>query len=95
MAAIGAILVRRPRSEFVPGHQLRVMNGVFNQETTTAFKRDFGVANLIEGLSMTEIPGAFSNPYEGPHKLASMGKPGRHPDATRSRAEGTAAPAVA
>jgi crotonobetaine/carnitine-CoA ligase len=29
---------------------------------------------------MTEIPGAFSNPYEGPHKLGSIGKPGRHPD---------------
>ena len=29
---------------------------------------------------MTEIPGAFSNPFEGPHKLGAMGRPGVHPD---------------
>jgi len=81
MMAISAILARRPRSEFVPGHRLRVVNGSgFTQETLDVYRNEFGIATVIEGLGMTEIPGAFSNPYEGPHKLGSMGKPGRHPD---------------
>ncbi len=84
MAAIGTILARRPRSEFVPGHRLRLVNGTFTEESADVFRRDFGVTKLIEGLSMTEIPGAFSNPYEGPHKLASMGRPGLHPDSART-----------
>jgi crotonobetaine/carnitine-CoA ligase len=29
---------------------------------------------------MSEIPGALNNPFEGPHKIGSMGKPSRHPD---------------
>jgi crotonobetaine/carnitine-CoA ligase len=33
---------------------------------------------------MTEIPGAFSNPFDGPHKLATMGKPGVHPDPSQT-----------
>jgi len=81
MAAVSTILARRPRSEFVPGHQLRVVNGSgFTQETLDVFKHEFGVPTVIEGLGMTEIPGAFSNPFEGPHKLGCMGKPGVHPD---------------
>lgn len=84
MAAVSTILARRPRSEFVPEHKLRVVNGSgFTQETLDAFKNEFGVPTVIEGLGMTEIPGAFSNPFEGPHKLASMGKPGVHPDPAR------------
>ncbi len=84
MAAVSTILARRPRSEFVPEHKLRVVNGSgFTQETLDAFKNEFGVPTVIEGLGMTEIPGAFSNPFEGPHKLASMGKPGVHPDPSR------------
>ncbi|MBI3069008.1 MAG: AMP-binding protein [Betaproteobacteria bacterium] len=88
MMAVSAILARRPRSEFVPGHRLRVVNGSgFTQETMDAYMREFGVAKVIEGLGMTEIPGAFSNPYDGPHELGSMGKPGVHPDPSRKWTE--------
>jgi crotonobetaine/carnitine-CoA ligase len=45
-----------------------------------AFLNEFGVARVIEGFGMSEAPGAFSMPYDGPHRLASMGKPGLHPD---------------
>lgn len=81
MAAVSSILARRPRSEFVREHGIRVANGSgFTQETLDVFKNEFGISTVIEGLGMTEIPGAFSNPYEGPHKLACMGKPGAHPN---------------
>jgi crotonobetaine/carnitine-CoA ligase len=81
MAAVSTILARRPRSEYVPGHRLRVVNGSgFTEETLAVFKHDFNVPTIIEGLGMTEIPGAFSNPFEGPHKLAAMGRPGLHPN---------------
>lgn len=81
MAAVSTILARRPRSEFVSGHRLRVANGSgFTEETLRAFTDEFGIGTIIEGLGMTEIPGAFSNPFEGPHKLGAMGKPGVHPD---------------
>jgi crotonobetaine/carnitine-CoA ligase len=81
MAAVSTILARRPRSEFVREHRIRVVNGSgFTQETLDVFRNEFGVPTVIEGLGMTEIPGAFSNPFEGPHKLGCMGKPGAHPD---------------
>jgi len=83
--AVSTILARRPRSEFVPEHKLRVVNGApFTQETMDVFKNEFGVPTVIEGFGMTEIPGAFSNPFDGPHKLATMGKPGVHPDPSQS-----------
>lgn len=79
--AVLTILVRRPRSEFVPGHKLRVVSAApFIKETRDGFLKDFGVERAIEGYGMTEIPGAFSNPYEGPSKVATMGKPGVHAD---------------
>jgi carnitine-CoA ligase len=81
MAAVSTILARRPRSEYVPGHTLHVVNGSgFTAETLDVFTREFQLNKVIEGLGMTEIPGAFSIPFEAPHKLACMGKPGRHPD---------------
>jgi crotonobetaine/carnitine-CoA ligase len=81
MAAVSTILARRPRSEFVPGHRVRVVNGSgFTEETWRVFRDEFHVPTLIEGLGMTEIPGAFSVPFEGPHKLGAMGRPGRHPN---------------
>ncbi|MBC7780857.1 MAG: AMP-binding protein [Proteobacteria bacterium] len=77
--AVSTILARRPRSEFVPEHTLRVVNGApFTQEVLDVFLNEFGVERIVEGFGMTEIPGAFSNPYEGPHKVASMGRPGVH-----------------
>lgn len=81
IAAVSNILLRRPRSEFVPGHALRKIYGApFTAETYQVFDREFGVPTLIEGYGMSEIPGALNNPFDGPHKVGSMGLPSRHPD---------------
>lgn len=81
IAAVSNILLRRPRSEFVPGHALRKIYGApFSAETYDVFQREFGVPTLIEGYGMSEIPGALNNPFEGPHKIGSMGMPSVHPD---------------
>ncbi len=81
IAAVSNILLRRPRSEFMPGHCLRKIYGApFSAETYDVFQREFGVPTLIEGYGMSEIPGALNNPFEGPHKIGSMGKPSLHPD---------------
>jgi crotonobetaine/carnitine-CoA ligase len=81
MAAVGGILARRPRSEFVPGHRLGVVNGSgFTAETLRIFNEEFGVPVVIEGYGMSEIPASLGNPYEGPRKLGSLGLPCRHPD---------------
>jgi carnitine-CoA ligase len=88
ISAVSTILARRPRGEFVREHKLRVVNGApFTQEAMDVFRNEFGVEKVIEGFGMTEIPGAFSNPYDGPHKVASMGKPGVHPDPKRKWTE--------
>lgn len=79
--AVSTILARRPRSEFVPEHRLRVVNGApFTRETLDVFENEFGIERVVEGFGMTEIPGAFSNPYAGPHKVGSMGRPGIYAD---------------
>lgn len=79
--AVTSILAGRSRDEFVPGVRLRCVSGSpFTKETMDVFLNEFGVERVIEGFGMTEIPGAFSNPYDGPHLLASMGYPGKHPD---------------
>jgi crotonobetaine/carnitine-CoA ligase len=81
IAAVSNILMRRPRSEFVPNHALRKIYGApFSAETYEIFAREFGVPTLIEGYGMSEIPGALNNPFDGPHKIGSMGKPSLHPD---------------
>lgn len=81
IAAVSNILLRRPRSEFVPGHALRKIYGApFTAETYDVFQREFGVPTLIEGYGMSEIPGALNNPFEGPHQIGSMGIPSVHPD---------------
>jgi carnitine-CoA ligase len=81
IAAVSNILLRRPRSEFVSGHSLRKIYGApFSAETYSVFAREFGVPTLIEGYGMSEIPGALNNPFEGPHKVGSMGKASVHPD---------------
>jgi crotonobetaine/carnitine-CoA ligase len=69
IAAVSNILLRRPRSEFVPGHALRKIYGApFTAETYDVFQREFGV------------PGALNNPFDGPHRIGSMGRPSVHPD---------------
>ncbi|RPJ73404.1 MAG: long-chain fatty acid--CoA ligase, partial [Acidobacteria bacterium] len=75
LAAVGSVLARRPRSEFVPGHRLRKVYGApITPEATAAFRNEFGVSILIEGYGMTEVPGACSNPFPGPHKPSSIGR---------------------
>jgi crotonobetaine/carnitine-CoA ligase len=81
IAAVSNILMRRSRSEYVPGHKLRkIYGGPFNEEVYRVFADEFGVPGLIEGYGMTEIPGALNNPFDGRRKIGSMGKPSRHPD---------------
>jgi crotonobetaine/carnitine-CoA ligase len=81
IAAISNILIRRPRSEFVPGHTLRKIYGApFTAEVYRVFQQELEVPHLIEGYGMTEIPGALSNPFDGARKVGSMGTLSRHPD---------------
>lgn len=88
IAAASSILMRRPRTEYVPGHRLQKMYGApFDEETFRVFQQEFHVPTLIEGYGMSEIPGALNNPFCGPHKVLSMGKPSRHPDPAVSLAE--------
>jgi carnitine-CoA ligase len=88
MAAVTTILMRRPRSEFVPRHRLQKIYGApFTAETYRVFAEEFGVPTLIEGYGMSEIPGALNNPFLGPHKVGSMGQPSRHPDPRITLAE--------
>jgi crotonobetaine/carnitine-CoA ligase len=81
IAAVGNILARRPRSEFVPTHRLtKVYGAPITEETAEAFRNEFGVSTLIDGYGMTEIPGACNNPFLGPHRMGSIGRPALHPD---------------
>jgi len=81
IAAVGSILARRPRSEFVARHGLtKVYGAPITQEIYATFREDFGIPTLIEGYGMTEIPGACNLPFAGPHVIGSMGRPARHPD---------------
>ena len=88
IAAASSILMRRPRSEYVAGHALRKIYGApFDEETFRVFQQEFHVPTLIEGYGMSEIPGALNNPFAGPHRIRSMGKPSLHPDPGVSLAE--------
>jgi crotonobetaine/carnitine-CoA ligase len=81
IAAVMNILMRRPRSEYVPGHRLRKLYGApFSAETYRIFEEEFGVPGLIEGFGMSEVPGVLNNPFPGPRRIGSMGKPSLHPD---------------
>jgi crotonobetaine/carnitine-CoA ligase len=80
LAAVGNILAKRPRSEFDPSHKIRrIYGGPISAEMFRVFQQEFNVPVLIEGYGMSEIPGACNNPFEGPHKVGSIGKPARHP----------------
>ena len=81
IAAVGNILARRPRSEFDPGHRLRVVYGApITPDLERIFREEFGVPMLIEGYGMTEVPGACNNPFDGEKRPLSMGKAATHPD---------------
>jgi crotonobetaine/carnitine-CoA ligase len=80
LAAVGSILARRPRSEYDPSHRIRkIYGGPISAEMLRAFQDEFGVPELIEGFGMSEIPGALNNPFDGPRKAGSIGRPARHP----------------
>ena len=88
IAAVGNILARRPRSEFDPGHRLRVVYGApITPDLERTFREEFGVPMLIEGYGMTEIPAACNNPFDGEKRPLSMGKAATHPDPTVKFAE--------
>lgn len=88
IAAASSILMRRPRGEFLPGHRLTKIYGApFDAQTYQVFQQEFGVPTLIEGYGMSEVPGALNNPFDGPHKVGSMGQPSRHPDPAVALAE--------
>ena len=84
--AIGRILARRPRSEFRPGHKITRLYGA-RADFVDAFLKEFKVPIMLGGFGMTEIPGVFCNPIEGPIKHGTMGPPGRHPDPARAWAQ--------
>jgi crotonobetaine/carnitine-CoA ligase len=65
----------------VSEHRLRKLyGGPFSEEAYRVFHEEFGVPGLIEGYGMSEVPGVLNNPFPGPHRIGSMGKPSRHPD---------------
>ncbi|HTT13050.1 MAG TPA: AMP-binding protein [Burkholderiaceae bacterium] len=80
IAAVGNILAKRPRSEFNSGHTIRkIYGGPISAEMCEVFQNEFHIPDLIEGYGMSEIPGACNNPFDGPRKIGSIGKPARHP----------------
>ncbi|MCC6196287.1 MAG: AMP-binding protein [Burkholderiales bacterium] len=88
IAAVGRILMRRPRSEFVADHGIRKLYGApIPADVYETFRNEFGIAALIEGYGLTEAPGLCSNPFDGPHKVGSIGVPTPHPDPARDHAE--------
>ena len=88
LMAAAMILARRPREEFVGGHRLQIVIGSpVTREIADAFINDFGVEKMVEGFGMTEIPGAFGAPVDGPQTVGSMGRPGLHPDHHRQWTE--------
>lgn len=81
IAAVGRILMRRPRSEFVADHNIQKLYGApIPADIYQAFQTEFGIPTLIEGYGLTEVPGICSNPFPGPHKVGSIGIPTCHPD---------------
>jgi crotonobetaine/carnitine-CoA ligase len=88
LAAVGSILGNRPRSEFNPQHRISKIYGApINAELLRLFNDEFQVPDLIEGFGMSEIPGACCNPFIGPRKLGSFGKPAIHPRLPQQRTE--------
>ncbi len=80
LAAIGNILLNRPRSEFDPAHRIvKVYGGPISERMHGVFREEFHIPVVLEGYGMTEIPGACCNPYAGPQKMGSIGVPAVHP----------------
>ncbi|HEX7417197.1 MAG TPA: AMP-binding protein, partial [Steroidobacteraceae bacterium] len=80
LAAVGNILTKRPRAEFDATHCIRKMyGGPMSEEMQRVFEQEFNVPTMIDGYGMTEIPGTSCNPFLGPRKIGSIGKPAVHP----------------
>lgn len=80
LAAVGAILMKRSRSEFDPSHRITKMYGApISEEMMRVFNTEFHVPHMVEGYGMSEIPGAACNPFAGTRKLGSIGLPAVHP----------------
>lgn len=80
IAALGSILVRRPRTEFQPGHRLRkAYMAPLLADVYETFTTEFGVELVREGYGMTEIPGFLNQPVDEPPRIGTMGKLSRHP----------------
>ena len=84
--AIGRILVARPRSEFRGAHRIESVYGA-RPDVREVFRREFHVPVLLAGFGMTEIPGVFCPPIDGPDMPGAMGPVGRHPDPDRPWAQ--------
>lgn len=78
--AATSILLRRPRGEYVPHAIRKTYAAPVTAEIAQQLARDFGIGRVIEGFGMTEIPGAISQPFDGPPVFGAMGRPSRHPD---------------
>jgi len=91
IAAVGNILARRPRSEFVPHSIRKVYGAPVSAEIERVFREEFGVPVILEGYGMTEIPGVCNNPFpgsgHGENRIGSMGRAARHPDPSVAFAE--------
>lgn len=81
-----SILLTRPETEFRPEHGLAKIYGV-RQAMVERFRARFGVAQLVGGYGMTEIPGVISTPYGETAPPGGMGQLCRHPDPARPWAE--------
>ena len=80
LAAIGNILLNRPRAEFDPAHRIaKVYGGPISERMHSVFRGEFRIPTVLEGYGMTEIPGACCNPYAGPQKMGSIGVAAVHP----------------
>jgi crotonobetaine/carnitine-CoA ligase len=80
LAAVGNILARRPRTEFVPHGLRKVYGSPVSAMIEKTFREEFGVPLVIEGYGMSEIPGACNNLIAGENRIGSMGVAALHPD---------------
>jgi crotonobetaine/carnitine-CoA ligase len=78
--AATSILIRRPRGEYVPHGIRKTYAAPVTREIAATLSHDFGIEHVIEGFGMTEIPGAISQPFDGPPVWGAMGRPSLHPD---------------
>jgi len=83
LVTLANILKARPRSEFRPDHSIRVICGGMQAVNEDCFRDEFRIPHRLAGYGMSEIPGVTCVPYDGPHKVGSMGVLSRHPDPDR------------